>query len=52
MVETALNDQLDLLFLKRLGQIVVGPLLDRFDRAFKRSEGGQHDDRGVLAECA
>src|SRR6476660_6995574 len=51
MIETALNDQLDLFFFKRLGQIVVCTLFDGLDRSLKRSEGGQYDDRGVLAHA-
>ena len=47
VIETPLDHQLDILFLKRLGEIVVGPLLNRFDRTFKRSERGQHHDRRV-----
>ncbi len=47
VIETPLDHQLDILFLKRLGEIVVGPLLDRFDRTFKRSERCQHHDRRV-----
>ena len=38
VIETPLDHQLDILFLKRLGEIVVGSLLDRFDRTFQRPE--------------
>ncbi len=44
MIETPLDHQLDVLFLKRFSQIVVGPLLDRFDRPLQRSERGQYHD--------
>ena len=47
VVETPLHHQLDIFLLKRLGQIVVGPLFDRFNRPFKRPERRQHDDRRV-----
>src|SRR5215813_12191683 len=42
VIETPLDHQLDVLFLKRFGEIVVCPLLDGFDRTFQRAERGQY----------
>src|ERR1043165_3541301 len=42
VIETPLDHQLDILFLKRFGEIVVGPLSDSFDRTFQRAERSQY----------
>ena len=42
MIQTPFDHPIDILFLERLGQVVIGSLLDGFDRTLQRTEGCQH----------
>ena len=49
LLERALDDDVDLVDLERLGQVVVGAVLHRRDRGLGRGEGGDHDHLRVRA---